>query len=99
MTGRHRSKGVKREHGIIAGLLPVLERIAAHPAISSVTPGRISVTRGATPSLELRCGPPTISGLKLTARRGTTAQEVFVVTGERDAVVAYLRREIKELRP
>jgi hypothetical protein len=99
VTGRHRIKGVKREHGIISGLLPVLERIATHPAISSVTPGRIHVTRAATQSLELRCGPPTISGLKLTARRGTTAQEVFLITAERDAVVDYLRREIKEFTP
>jgi hypothetical protein len=96
VTGRHRAKGVKREHGIIAGLLPVLERIATSPAVASVTPGRIRVTRAATQSLELRLGPATISGVKLTARRGTTAQEVFLVTGHPDAVVAFLRREIKE---
>jgi hypothetical protein len=99
VSGRHRSKGVKREHGIIPGLLPILERIATHPAISSVTPGRIHVTRAATPSLLLRRGPTTISGLKLTARRGTTAQEVFLVTGEPEAVVSYLQSEIKEFAP
>lgn len=99
MTGRHRVRGVKREHGIIAGLLPVLERIAASPAVDSVTPGRIRVTRAATQSLELRFGTVTISGLKLTARRGTTAQEVFLVTGQPDAVVEFLRREVREFVP
>jgi hypothetical protein len=96
VTGRHRVKGVKREHGIIAGLLPVLERIATNPVVASITPGRIRVTRAATQSLELRLGPTTISGVKLTARRGTTAQEVFVVTGQPAEVVGFLRREVKE---
>ena len=96
MTGRHRVKGVKREHGIITGLLPLLERIAADPAVSAITPGRIRVTRSGTQSLELRYGTATISGLKLTARRGTTAQEVFLVTGQPEAVVDFLRREVKE---
>ncbi|MGH2461892.1 MAG: DUF2103 domain-containing protein, partial [Chloroflexota bacterium] len=52
-SGRHRAKGVKREHSIINGLLPVLERIAAQPAVSAVIPGRISVTRAASPTLQL----------------------------------------------
>ena len=99
MGGRHRTKGVKREHGIIAGLLPVLERIATNPAVATITPGRIRVTRAATPSLELRFGTATISGLKLTARRGTTAQEVFLVTSQPDAVVEFLQREVKEFVP
>ena len=34
----------------------LLERIAANPAVSSITPGRIRVTRAATTSLELRFG-------------------------------------------
>lgn len=96
MSGKYRAKGVKREHGIMAGLLPVLERIAACPDVSAVTPGRISVVRGGAPSLVLRFGTPTISGLKLTARRGTTAQEVFLVTARPDAALDFLRREIPE---
>lgn len=83
----------------MSGLLPLLERIAANAAVSSITPGRIRVTRGGTPSLELRFGTPTISGFKLNARRGTTAQEVFVVTGQPDAVLAFLRQEVKEFVP
>lgn len=96
MSGKYRTRGVKREHGIMAGLLPVLERIAACPEVGSVTPGRISVVRGGAPSLVLRFGTPTISGLKLTARRGTTAQEVFLVTGQPEAVLAFLARDIRE---
>lgn len=96
MSHRYRSKGVKREHSIIAGLLPLLERIAAHPAVSGITPGRIEVTRGASPRLELRYGTPTISGMKLAARRGRTVQEVFIVTREPDVVMTFLRDSIAE---
>lgn len=95
MSGRHRTKGVKREHSIINGLLPVLEQIAAQPTVSAVIPGRISVTRGGTPTLRLRRGPATMTGFKLTARRGTTAQEVFIVTTEPEKVIAYLANEVK----
>lgn len=96
MSGRHRVKGVKREHSIITGLLPILERIAAHPSVSALIPGRISVTKAAVPTLQLRPGPRTMTGFKLTARRGTTAQELFVVTREMEDVLTFLRREVKE---
>lgn len=98
-SGRHRTKGVKREHSIINGLLPLLEQIAAQATVSAVIPGRISVTRAASPALQLRLGPTTMTGFKLTARRGTTAQEVFVVTTEAEAVITFLQHEVKEFSP
>jgi hypothetical protein len=96
MTGKFRIKGVKREHSVIEGLLPVLERIASHPTVSGIIPGRITVTRGATSSLQLRMGPPTITGFKLNARRLSVAQEVFIVTTKPDVTVAFLRAQVKE---
>jgi hypothetical protein len=94
VAGRHRVKGVKREHSVIAGLLPILERIAACPKVDGVIPGRISVTRGATQTLQLRLGPRTVTGVKLNARRATTAQEIFVITTDVEAVVAYLSESV-----
>jgi len=82
----------------MSGLLPILERIAAHSSVSTIIPGRITVTRGAQAGLELRLGPRTMTGLKLTARRGTTAQEVFVVTTRPDETTGFLRTEIREFR-
>jgi hypothetical protein len=96
VTGRHRVKGVKREHSVISGLLPILERIAACPAVDGVIPGRISVTRSATHTLQLRLGPRTLTGIKLNARRATTAQEVFVMTTKVDAALAFLRESVRE---
>jgi len=95
-SGRHRVKGVKREHSIIAGLLPILERLAQCQSVSAVIPGRISVTRAGLPTLQLRRGTQTITGFKLTARRATTAQEVFVVTTDSEAVFTFLREQVKE---
>lgn len=98
MSGRHRIKGVKREHSVISGLLPLLERIAALPDVSAVIPGRIAVTRAATPSMELRLGPRTPTGFKLNARKASTTQEVFVVTAKPDEIIGVLKVEFKELR-
>lgn len=98
MTGRHRIKGVKREHSVLSGLLPILERIAAMPTVSSVIPGRIAVTRAAVPTLELRLGPRTPTGLKLNARKASTTQELFVITTKPDETIEALRAEIKEFR-
>ena len=96
MTGKYRIKGVKREHSVIVGLLPVLERIAAHPTVTGIIPGRITVTRGATSSLQLRLGTPTITGFKITARRLSAAQEVFIVTKQPEATLGFLRADVKE---
>jgi hypothetical protein len=96
VAGRHRVKGVKREHSVIAGLLPILERIAACPKVDGVIPGRISVTRGATQTLQVRLGPRTVTGVKLNARRATTAQEVFVISSDVEAVLGFLREGVPE---
>lgn len=98
MSHRHRIKGVKREHSVIGGLLPLLERIAAHPTVEGVIPGRITVTRANAPTLQLRLGPRTISGLKLNARRLSTAQEVFLVTKEPEKTLEWLRADVKEFQ-
>ena len=98
MSQKHRIKGVKREHSVIVGLLPLLEKIAAHPTVEGVIPGRITVTRGNAPNLQLRLAPRTISGLKLNARRLSTAQEVFVVTKDPDKTLAFLRADVKEFQ-
>ena len=45
-----------------------------------MTPAVISRVRGRSTSLRLRISTPITGGYKLVARRGTSAQEVFVVT-------------------
>jgi hypothetical protein len=91
---RYRSHGVKREHKIIGGLLPILERIAALPGVDSVIPGRIRPTDTmSVPGVRLRIQTPTMTGLKLGARSARASQEVFVVTDAPGEVADRLRRE------
>ena len=65
----------------LEGLIPLLQELARQPGIETVTPAVISRVRGRANSLRLRVSTPIIGGHKLVARRGSSAQEVFVVTG------------------
>jgi hypothetical protein len=78
----------------LEGLIPLLKRLAARPGIDTVTPAVISRVRGRSQGLRLRVSAPITGGFKLVARRGSSAQEVFVVTGwARDQ----LERELEAL--
>lgn len=89
---RYRQKKVKREHSIIEGLLPVLERIASLPGVQSVTPGRIKPrSRPGAPGLRFQY--VTETGLKLLGRSNAAVQEVFVVTDEPERVLEQFRAE------
>ncbi len=90
MKPKHRKEGVKREHGIAAGVLPILERIAEHPDVDAVIPGRIRVTQSNSPGLKIRLQARTVTGFKLGARSASLAQEVFVVTRKPEEVEADL---------
>ena len=65
----------------LEGLIPLLKRLVADPAIDTITPAVIARVRGRAPGLRLRISTPISGGWKLVARRGSSAQEVFVVTG------------------
>jgi hypothetical protein len=64
----------------LEGLIPLLRRLAQHPGVDTVTPAVISRVRGRCAGLRLRVSTPITGGHKLVARRGGSAQEVFVVT-------------------
>lgn len=64
----------------VEGLIPLLQRLVRHPRIETITPAVIARVRGRAPELRLRVSAPITGGWKLLARRGSSAQEVFVVT-------------------
>ena len=64
----------------LEGLIPLLKRLVKEPEIDTITPAVISRVRGRAPELRLRVSTPITGGWKLVARRGSSAQEVFVVT-------------------
>ncbi|MFO0037993.1 MAG: DUF2103 domain-containing protein [Synechococcaceae cyanobacterium] len=75
----------------LEGLIPLLRELAKAEGIDTVTPAVISRVRGRSPSLRLRVSAPIRGGYKLVARRGASAQEVFVLTAwSREALQEHL---------
>ncbi|MCX5968700.1 MAG: DUF2103 domain-containing protein [Cyanobacteria bacterium] len=81
----------------IEGLIPLLRQLAQESGIETVTPAVISRVRGRSTSLRLRISTPITGGFKLVARRGTSVQEVFVVTArEREDLQALVDQLLQE---
>jgi hypothetical protein len=57
-----------------------LKVLASKPYIDTVTPAVISRVNGRCEGLKIRLSTEIKGGFKLIARRGSSAQEVFVVT-------------------
>ena len=64
----------------IEGLIPVLQKLALDINIKTITPAAISRSRGRSSKLIIRLSVKTINGYKAIARKGKTAQEVFIST-------------------
>jgi hypothetical protein len=64
----------------IEGLIPILKKLALNIKIKSITPATISKVRGKSSKLILRLSVKTINGYKAIARKGQSAQEVFIST-------------------
>nr|AAU83149.2 hypothetical protein GZ26G2_18 [uncultured archaeon GZfos26G2] len=72
--------GIKREHRIIDGILPLLERISDMDGVAKVIPAMISHSQvQGTGQPELRFQRETPSGFKLLAHSKRSIQEIFVV--------------------
>jgi hypothetical protein len=64
----------------LEGLIPLLRQLAQQKGIDTVTPAVICRVKGRAAKLRLRVSAPIMGGYKLVARRGNSAQEVFVTT-------------------
>ena len=64
----------------IEGLIPILQKLALNNNVKTITPAVISRVRGRSSKLIIRLSVKTINGYKAIARKGQTAQEVFIST-------------------
>ena len=64
----------------IEGLIPILQKLALDINIKTITPAVISRVKGKSSRLIIRLSVKTINGYKAIARKGKTAQEVFIST-------------------
>ena len=62
----------------IEGLIPILQKLALNSNIKTITPAVISRAKGKSSKLILTLSVKTINGYKAIARKGKTAQEVFI---------------------
>ena len=76
-------RGVKRQHSIIDGILPILEQIAKIDGVRKVIPAHIfySPKRGICKEM-IRLQRETVSGFKLLAHCKGSIQEIFVVVDD-----------------
>lgn len=81
---------IKRQHGRINGLDPILDRIVKQcPHVSRIVPGRIKVRRGhSAPAFKVQY--PTPAGLKCQFISIGTVQEVFLICDDAAATRAWL---------
>ena len=64
----------------IEGLIPILQKLALNNGVKTITLAVISRVRGRSSKLIIRLSVKTINGYKAIARKGKTAQEVFIST-------------------
>ena len=64
----------------IEGLIPILQKLSFENNIKTITPAVISRARGRSSKLTIRLSVKTINGYKAIARKGKTAQEIFIST-------------------
>ena len=64
----------------VDGLIVLLKKIIKQPKIKTITPGVITRVKGHTDKLELNITREIRGGFKLKARKGRTAQDVFIIT-------------------
>lgn len=80
--GKHVRRGVKVQHSIIEGVLPILEEIAAINGVKKVIPAIISVITYNPKEIKkpvIKIQRETISGFKLLAHSRGRVQEIFIV--------------------
>lgn len=88
--------GVKRQHQIIDGILPILENIAKIEGVKKVVPAVISYSpKRSINGPEMRFQRETISGFKLSAHGKGTIQDIYVIIdGEKKVEIENKLKEI-----
>lgn len=84
----------------IPGLIPVLEKLAATPQVSTLTPAVIRQARSHAPKFRLKVSVPIRGGYKLIARKAKTVQEVFAITElTQPQLTAAIQAIVHKLKP
>lgn len=89
---KYRKKGIKREHSIIEDFEKDLQTLVEEGLIKSAIPGRIYTSPKAQSGKKvITYQYDTESGAKLLIKKGSTVQEVFVITDKREELKEYVK--------
>lgn len=88
---KFRKKGIKREHSIIEGFEELLEELVKEKLVSAIIPARIKTSpKAVSGKSRITYQYDTEQGAKLLLKKGSTVQEVFVITEKREELKQYL---------
>ena len=94
---KYRKKGIKKEHHIIEDGEKLLEDLIKKGLVKSIIPGRIKTTpKGQPGKVRLTYQYETNSGAKLLLKKGSTVQEVFVITDNQNELKEYINKKYKK---
>lgn len=89
---KYRKKGIKKEHHIIEDGEGVLKLLIKNNLVESIIPGRIKTTpKGRPGKIRLTYQYDTEAGAKLLLKKGSTVQEVFVITDKREQLREFIK--------
>ncbi len=93
---KYRKKGIKKEHHIIEDGEEALEELVKKGLVKSIIPGRIKTTpKGRPGKVRLTYQYDTEAGAKLLLKKGSTVQEVFVITDKREELREFIQANYK----
>ena len=89
---KYRKKGIKKDHHIIEDGEKALEELIKLGLVKSIIPGRIKTSpKGRPGKLRLTYQYDTKAGAKLLLKKGSTVQEVFVITDKRNELREFMK--------
>ncbi len=90
---KYRKKGIKKEHHIIEDGEKLLQQLVKNHLVKSIIPGRIKTTpKGRPGKIRLTYQYDTEAGAKLLLKKGSTVQEVFVITDKREELKNFIKQ-------
>lgn len=93
---KYRKKGIKKEHHIIEDGEAILNQLIKEGLVDSIIPGRIKTTpKGRPGKIRLTYQYDTQSGAKLLLKKGSTIQEVFVITNNREDLKKFIKENFE----
>ncbi len=94
---KYRKKGIKKEHHIIEDGEELLEELLKKGLVESIIPGRIKTTpKGQPGNPRLTFQYETHSGAKLLLKKGSTVQEVFVITSKKQQLKEFIQKKYRK---